>query len=305
MSNYYEILGIAKTASDDDIKKAYRKLSSAHHPDKHSSLPEAEKKVHEEKFKRAKEAYEILSDAKKRAVYDRGGNPNDQRQQEWDDPGLNAVFEHLRRAGGGGAFQQGMFRQQQELSVKVGLAEAYRGFDVPVQHEGKVTNLKIQPGTPDGYRTPFEISPLLTVIVVTRIVDPKFVVRDPNNSNATQVTKNGKTITRLEVGAIETIVETDALDFILGAWITVTDFLGEKLSVRIPAGFSPDQRLKVKGKGYVNWLFELKQADDERSDMFVQVKPIFKPAAQLERAKVEAIETLTRPDRAARHTYET
>lgn len=297
MSNYYEILGVAKTASEEDIKKAYRKLSSAHHPDKHSGLPEAEKNVHEEKFKRAKEAYEILSDAKKRVVYDRGGNPNDQRQQEWDDPGLNAVFEHLRRTTGGfgAGFQQGAFKQQQELSVRVPLAEAYRGFEVPVQHEGKVINLKIPPGTPDGYRTPHDISPHLTVIIVTRITDPKFTVRDPNNSAATQITKNGKNVTRLEVGAVEITVEADALDFILGSWITVTDFLGEKLSVRIPAGFNPDQRLKVKGKGYVNWLFELKQPDDERSDMFVQVKPIFKPAAQLDRAKIEALEAITRP----------
>ena len=71
MSNkdFYEILGVARSASDDDIKKAYRKLAMKYHPDRNPDSKEAE-----EKFKEIKEAYEILSDSQKRAAYDQYGH---------------------------------------------------------------------------------------------------------------------------------------------------------------------------------------------------------------------------------------
>ncbi|XP_018327059.1 dnaJ protein homolog 1 [Agrilus planipennis] len=65
--DYYKILGIAKNATDDDIKKAYRKLALKYHPDKNKSAGA------EEKFKEVAEAYEVLSDKKKRDIYDKHG----------------------------------------------------------------------------------------------------------------------------------------------------------------------------------------------------------------------------------------
>ena len=65
----YEILGVAKNASDEDLKKSYRKLAMKYHPDRNPDNKEAE-----EKFKEAKEAYEILTDARKREAYDRFGH---------------------------------------------------------------------------------------------------------------------------------------------------------------------------------------------------------------------------------------
>src|SRR6188768_3480922 len=67
--DYYEILGVSKSASQDEIKKAYRKVAMQYHPDRNPG-----DKPSEEKFKEAAEAYEILSDPDKKAQYDRFGH---------------------------------------------------------------------------------------------------------------------------------------------------------------------------------------------------------------------------------------
>lgn len=80
--DYYEILGVAKNASDDDIKKAYRKLAMKYHPDRNT---DGDKEAAELKFKEAKEAYECLSDPQKRDAYNRHGHAS-------TDPNFNQGF---------------------------------------------------------------------------------------------------------------------------------------------------------------------------------------------------------------------
>lgn len=72
--DYYEVLGLNKGASEDEIKKAYRKLAMKYHPDRVATLSDSEKKTAEEKFKELQEAYAVLSDAQKKQMYDQFGH---------------------------------------------------------------------------------------------------------------------------------------------------------------------------------------------------------------------------------------
>lgn len=74
--NYYEILGVSKTATADELKAAYRKLAKKYHPDVYANASEAEKKDAEAKFKDINHAYEVLSDPQKRAAFDTYGDEN-------------------------------------------------------------------------------------------------------------------------------------------------------------------------------------------------------------------------------------
>merc|ERR1712223_858351 len=75
--DYYKILGVDRSANEEEIKRAYRKRALVHHPDRHSGASEEERKEHERKFKEVGEAYGILSDTKKRARYDNGHDIDD------------------------------------------------------------------------------------------------------------------------------------------------------------------------------------------------------------------------------------
>ena len=135
--DYYEILGVSKDASDDDIKKAYRKLAMKYHPDRWSNGTDEEKKEAEQKFKEIAEANEVLSDPQKRQMYDNGGfefnsdgfDPFEMFRNMGGFGGFSSMFDGMFGGGGGQRINRGTNVQ---AHVSMTLEEAYFGGDKKV-----------------------------------------------------------------------------------------------------------------------------------------------------------------------------
>src|SRR5687767_1005550 len=143
--DYYEILGVPKNASDEEIKKAYRKLAMKHHPDRNHG----EDKGAEAKFKEAKEAYEMLSNAEKRSAYDQFGHAGvDPNMRGPGGPGAEGfggfaeafgdIFGDIfggagggRRGGGGG--QQVYRGSDLSYAMEISLEEAATGKETQIR----------------------------------------------------------------------------------------------------------------------------------------------------------------------------
>jgi molecular chaperone DnaJ len=140
--DYYEVLGVTKGASEEDIKKAYRKLAMKHHPDRNQGEGS---KLAEEKFKEAKEAYEMLSDTQKRAAYDQYGHAGVDPNRGGGGAGAEGfggfaeafgdifgdMFGQQRgRAGGGRQVYRG---SDLSYALEITLEEAARGKDAQIR----------------------------------------------------------------------------------------------------------------------------------------------------------------------------
>lgn len=133
--DYYEVLGVSKNANDSELKKAYRKLAIKYHPDKNPG-----DKVAEEKFKSAAEAYEVLSDPKKRARYDQLGHDGLSGQSSFSSGGMNmedifSQFGDIFGSAFGGGFTtssrttQGVKGTNLRIRLKLSLIEMMNGVD--------------------------------------------------------------------------------------------------------------------------------------------------------------------------------
>jgi len=133
MKNYYEILGVSKDSSPEEIKKAYRKLSLQYHPDKN---PQGE-----EKFKEISEAYTILSDVNKKAQYDRGGTSF---EDLFSGGGGNPfdIFEQMFGGGNRNPFSQRTARRGRDLKINLllTLEECYFGLKKSIIIKRTTTN---------------------------------------------------------------------------------------------------------------------------------------------------------------------
>ncbi len=133
--DYYEVLCVEKTASEVEIKKAYRRLAMKHHPDRNPGDSQAEAK-----FKEAKEAYEVLSDAQKRAAYDQFGHAGvDQGAGMGGGPGGNFsdifgdVFGDIFGGGGGRRGERVYRGSDLQYNLELSLEEAVQGKTVKIR----------------------------------------------------------------------------------------------------------------------------------------------------------------------------
>lgn len=144
--DYYDILGVNKNASDEDLKSAYRKKAMASHPDRNPNNPKAE-----QEFKEINEAYEVLRDKQKRAAYDQFGHAAFQQGGGGGGPGfgqgfqgfsggfpdINEIFEQMFgggfAAGRGGGQQRESRGRDRNLKLKISLVQAFHGEKIKIR----------------------------------------------------------------------------------------------------------------------------------------------------------------------------
>ncbi len=230
--DYYEILGISKSASQGEIKKAYRKMAIKYHPDKNPDNKEAE-----EKFKMAAEAYEILSDENKKARYDQYGH---------------AAFEGGQGFGGGGMNMDDIFSQFGDIFGGA-FGGGFGGFGGGGQRQARVkgSNLRIRVK--------------LTLEEIAKGVEKKVKVRRKVQADGvtykTCSTCNGSgqqmRVTNTILGRMQTATTCGTCHGageILDRKPSGADAQGmivreETVSINIPEGVSEGVQLKVGGKG--------------------------------------------------------
>ena len=134
--DFYEVLGVNRDASDEDIKKSYRKLAMKYHPDRNPDNPKSE-----EQFKEAKEAYEILSEPKKRAAFDQYGHAGVDPQAAAGGAGMGGfadafgdIFGDIFGQGRGGGGRSNVFRGSDlRYNLEVSLEDAARGTETKIR----------------------------------------------------------------------------------------------------------------------------------------------------------------------------
>jgi len=139
--DYYEVLSVEKTETEDNIRRSYRKLALKYHPDRNKDDPSAE-----EKFKEATEAYSVLSDANKRAQYDRFGHQGLSGGFDFDNAGMGDIFSHFQdmfsdffggfQGGGGGRGRGPQRGQDTRVHERLTLRETMEGVKKEVHVHG-------------------------------------------------------------------------------------------------------------------------------------------------------------------------
>lgn len=263
--DYYDVLGVPKTADEDDIKTSYRKLASKYHPDK---LAESEKAAGEAKFKEAKEAYEILSDPQKRAAYDQQGHgfaefAHGRQQGGWsthsvNPEDLNEVFKTFFSKTG--HFSEDLFGQKPRQTthvINITLADAYTGRQLIIDSNTSIT-------VPKGCRsgTKFYVDGKFYRVDV----QPHFKFKRANDD----------LLVDLQITAVEAMLGVESI---------LEHLDGVKLQFAIPAGIQPGQIVKLSGKGLKN------PETDRIGDMMIRIS-ITVPKS-LSEEEITALKTLS------------
>jgi len=243
--DYYQILGVAKSASADEIKKAYRKLALQFHPDKNKT------KEADAKFKEVTKAYEVLSDAQKKQTYDQFGaaafeqgspGPGGPFGGGFGQGGQYGPFTYSYSSNGGNAdfggfsdpfdiFEQffggaspfGRRQQREVYSLKIDFMEAVKGTQKKVDLGGKIQTIKIPAGVDDGSRVRFGDAD----VIINVVADKRF-----KREGYDVISEQGLSFAQAALGA-ETNIET----------------VEGKVKLKIPQGTQPETVIRLRGKG--------------------------------------------------------
>jgi DnaJ-class molecular chaperone len=288
----YEVLGVARTASEDEIKKSYRKLARQYHPDRNPGDKQAEAK-----FKEVQEAYDLLSDKDKRAQYDRfgftggpgqGGPGGPFRWQGFEGQNVNPedLSDILRQFGMGGGGRGGvgggdvdleeLFGGQRtrgrgrrprqpegvESEITVPFMTAARGGTVQLSVDDRQIDVKIPPGFEDGkkLRLAGQAPGGGDLFLTVRVEPHPYFKREGND--------------------VVLEVPISIPEAVLGGKIDVPTVDGSWLTVKVPPGTSTGSRLRLRGKGIIG------------GDQYLSFKIMGAPAAN-ERSR-ELIEEFAR-----------
>lgn len=248
--DYYTILGVSKTATDAEIKSAYRKLALQYHPDRNKT------KEAEIKFKEVTKAYEVLSDSQKRQTYDQFGSAafeqggpggqgpfggfggtqggqygpftysystNGNNGGGFDFGGFSDPFEIFEQFFGGGSPFGGRQQRRTVYSITISFMDAVHGVEKKVTIDGKTQTIKIPAGVDSGSRIRFEKYD----IVIDVQSDKRF-----HREGADVVTEEEITFPQAALG---TEIKIQTVD--------------EVVTVKIPSGTQPATVMRLRGKG--------------------------------------------------------
>lgn len=294
--DYYQMLGVPRSATADEVKKAYRKLARKYHPDVSKEANA------EEKFKQVQEAYEVLKDPEKRAAYDQLGAQWKEGQQFRPPPDWGSGFE-FRGApgggrsrdgttfrfegdgaqfsdffsslfGGGGPFAEGGGRQQRagrdhHAHIDIDLEEAYRGAT-------RMLELKRPQVSPDGH---VELTAhTVRVTVPAGVVDGQLIRLAGQGEPAAgggragdlylEVHLRPHRLYQLEGRDVTLTLPVAPWEAALGATITVQT-LGGQVELRVPPNSQSGSKLRLRGRGLPG---------DPPGDQYVVLKVVLPPA---------------------------
>lgn len=237
--DYYKVLGVDRNANTEDIKKAYRNLARKFHPDKNPGDKEAEKR-----FKQINEAYEVLSDAEKRAKYDQLGRGYQQWQQtggvNWDDLGggggfadiFSQIFGNRTRE----TYKQPIRGRDLEQPIEITLEEAYHGAERVLNRGNRRRTIRIPPGAREGTR-----------IRVAGEGEQGFANGQPGDLFLIVSVKPDPVFERRE-DDLHTELKIGLYIAVLGGEVVVPTLNGD-VKLRVPAGTQSGQTFRISGRG--------------------------------------------------------
>ena len=322
--DYYQILGLPKSASADDIKKAYRRLARQYHPDMHSGAKKVEM---EKKFKELNEAHEVLADADKRKKYDQYGANWEQAEAyeqarrragaregggaetAFGGEGFSDIFENLFKARGRAGNSRGFAIQGEDLEteVQLTLAEVFTGVTKRITlQEPRPCPTCHGSGTLRGRPCPTcqgqgaTLHPNTIEVRIPAGVQDGTRVRVAGKGQASpnggkpgdlylRVTIAPDNVFRRQGSDIHVSLPVFPWEAALGADVMAPTLM-EPVRVKVPPGSRADSKLRLKGKG-------LPAAAGGHGDLFLTIQIVMPPSSTDEEQKLyDQLRGIAHPD---------